>query len=57
MLGEKGSIIELDGRRPAPVVKSECPDPAQFHLLVSDIIRGYAQEGVQFTAMALVPIN
>ena len=28
VLGQQGHIIELDGRRPKPVVKSKCDDPS-----------------------------
>ena len=32
VLGQQGHIIELDGRRPLPVVKGKCEDASLFHL-------------------------
>lgn len=44
ILGKDGKwVVELDGRRPSPVVKTECPSMEVFHLSVSDIIQGYIE--------------
>ena len=32
VMGKGGNILELDGRRPLPVVKGKCEDPSMFHL-------------------------
>ena len=43
VLGSKGHIIEMDGRRPRPVIKGECDDQMTFHLKVAEIIKGYIE--------------